>query len=92
VAIVITTQSYINPDRYESQRVVPIGGNALTNISKHRIRLKHLSSNQFIGELDMSYRYPHNQTYFTINEGGVTDIQYVENSGKSTMSSCYDTD
>ena len=75
VAIVITNQVHTNPDRYESQRLTPIGGNALAHTSKHRVQLRRIPRSTFVAKLDHSYSYPQNEALFTIDERGITDIE-----------------
>src|SRR5918995_3568029 len=75
IAVIITNQVRTNPDRYDGQKIAPIGGNSLAHTSKHRVQLRRIPWGTFVAKLDHSYSYPQNEAYFTIDERGITDVE-----------------
>jgi DNA repair protein RadA len=86
VAVVITNQVQSQPDNFlggTGDSVRATGGNVMGHASTYRILLRKAGRDRIAIMIDSPY-HAYDQTRFTINEGGVQDVEErSERAGKS---------
>ncbi len=74
IAIVVTNQVQSQPDNFFGDTLRATGGNIMGHASTYRILLRKASQDRLAIMIDSPF-HAYDQTRFTINEGGVQDVE-----------------
>ena len=74
IAVVVTNQVQSQPDNFFGDTLLATGGNIMGHASTYRILLRKAGRDRIAIMID-SPCHAYDQTRFTINEGGVQDVE-----------------
>ncbi len=75
MAVVVTNQVQANPAAFFGNPNRPAGGHVVAHACTHRVELRKSKGTTRVAKITDSPYLPNNETYFSITENGVSDIE-----------------